>query len=344
MDHEGENTENTAHVSFGKLFSVANGSEKCQLITGWIMAAITGAVLPLFFFFIGPAFDSFGNKTPEETRDEVRRICIMMAIIAAAVFLGSFFQNWLTLRASSRMAARMKTEYLRKVLDQESAWFDQVNYNELSSRLVKDIDAIQRAVGPKFGTVMYSMTMCVSGFAVAFVKGWTLAFAMLAIAPIILIGMSIFSVVMMNRTTLTNKAYSQSAGYAEQALSAIRIVVSFGQEELEISNYKRFLARVTETTLKGGISMAVSTGFFMFCIYLMYAYCFTIGSVWVDKPYWNSAEDRDYLAGDCLAVLFGVLFGMFALGGAGPSFNAINEGKSAGKSAFDVIDRISKIS
>ena len=57
-------------VSFGKLLSLATGCEKCTFIIGYIFAAITGACLPLFFFFIGPIFDSFGpNSDPEETRD-----------------------------------------------------------------------------------------------------------------------------------------------------------------------------------------------------------------------------------------------------------------------------------
>jgi hypothetical protein len=37
------------------------------------------------------------------------------------------------------------------------------------------------------------------------------------------------------------KAYAQSAGYAEQALSAIRVVHTYGQEMLELGNYSKFL-------------------------------------------------------------------------------------------------------
>jgi ATP-binding cassette subfamily B (MDR/TAP) protein 1 len=184
------------------------------------------------------------------------------------------------------------------------------------------------------------MAMCVAGLFVGFYKGWTLAFAMLGIAPIMLIGMGIFSSVMMKRASVTMRAYGQSAGYAEQALSAIRIVVSFGQEELEISNYSRFLKKVTEASLKGGMATGFSMGFFFLCIYLCYAYCFLIGSIWVDKPYWNDMEGRPYKAGDCLAVFFGILFGLFALGGAGPAISAVNDAKVAGKIAFEIIDRV----
>jgi hypothetical protein len=39
------------------------------------------------------------------------------------------------------------------------------------------------------------------------------------------------------------KAYGQSAGYAEQALNAIKVVAAFGQEEKEIQNYQKYLFR-----------------------------------------------------------------------------------------------------
>lgn len=44
--------------------------------------------------------------------------------------------------------------------------------------------------------ILYSLCMTTSGFTVAFVKGWTLAFAMMGLAPIMLIGMGIFGAVM----------------------------------------------------------------------------------------------------------------------------------------------------
>lgn len=285
-------------------------------------------------------FDSFTvNTTPEEMRDDIRDICLIMMYLAIGILVTSFFQNYMLMSASASICAKLKTLYLEKVLNQESAWYDQVNYLELSSRIGKEVDQIQQGIGNKYGQILYAFCMCISGFVVAFVKGWTLAFAMLGIGPIMMTGMIIFASVMQKRTISSMRAYGQSAGYAEQALSAIRIVVSFGQEELENRNYSRFLARVTEAGIKSGCATGFSMGFFFFCVYLAYGYSFAVGAVWVDKEFPNSVEDRPYLAGDILAVFFGVLFGLFSLGGAGPSITAVNVAKAAGKSAFDVIDR-----
>ena len=123
--------------------------------------------------------------------------------------------------------------------------------------------------------------MCISGFFVAFYKGWSLALVLLAIGPLMMVGMGTFSHVMETRAGITMRAYGQSAGYAEQALSAIRIVVSFGQEELEMKNYARFLTRVTEAGKRGGVASGLSLGFFFFVVYLCYAFSFWMGSIWV---------------------------------------------------------------
>ena len=69
---------------------------------------------------------------------------------------------------------------------------------------------------------------------------------MLAVGPFVFAGVIIFGVSLKNRSKVFLMAYAQSAGYAEQALQAIRIVVSFGMEQTELNNYTRFLDRVTK--------------------------------------------------------------------------------------------------
>lgn len=90
MAHDGKNTDKSAQVPFSKLISLATPKEKCQLFVGWLFAALTGATLPLFFFFIGPVFDSFGpNTKPEEIRDKVRILAIIMGGIAVVTITAS---------------------------------------------------------------------------------------------------------------------------------------------------------------------------------------------------------------------------------------------------------------
>ena len=110
-------------------------------------------------------------------------------------------------------------------------------------------------------------------------------------------------------------------------------------ERAEIHNYCRFLDKVRMKSAKADCIAGVSLGFFMFTIYITYAYAFLIGGIWVDQGFYNHTYGRPYTAGDCISVFFGILFGLFPLVAAYRHLDAIQEGKIAGWLAFDVIDR-----
>lgn len=116
-------------------------------------------------------------------------------------------------------------------------------------------------------------------------------------------------------------------------------MVSFGQEDLEIKNYNYYTDKCTQAGHSAALASGSSLGFFNFTIYLCYAYAFLMGAIWIDKPYWNHAEDRDYMGGDIITCFFGVLIGLFSLGGAGPAINSINVAKTTGALVFGIIDR-----
>jgi hypothetical protein len=52
-------------------------------------------------------------------------------------------------------------------------------------------------------------------------------------------------------------AYSQSAGYAEQALHAVKVVQTYGQEMLEDTIYCKYLDRTREQGKKIVIKSAI---------------------------------------------------------------------------------------
>ena len=132
VDLEGKGTEATSSVPFMKLLTPATAGEKTKIYLGWFFACLTGAILPFFFFLIGPIFDSFTPTSPEQdpvelaekARDDVRFLCMIMGLLALGITVTSFLQNYLLMSASASVAARLKTRYLQQVLNQESAWYD----------------------------------------------------------------------------------------------------------------------------------------------------------------------------------------------------------------------------
>ena len=77
-----------------------------------------------------------------------------------------------------------------------------------------------------------------------------MALCILVAAPALTIVGALFARVMQSGVQKNMLAYSQSAGYAEQALSAMRVVSAFGMETLEAKNYIKYLDRARKAAYK----------------------------------------------------------------------------------------------
>ena len=70
------------------------------------------------------------------------------------------------------------------------------------------------------------------------------------------------------------RAYSQSAGYAEQALAGIRVVHTYCQEQLEVKNYVKYLQRAKDLSSKINFKESLAGSMIGFVIFNFYAYVF----------------------------------------------------------------------
>ena len=189
------------------------------------------------------------------------------------------------------------------------------------------------------GTIILAFSMTVAGLTFAFTKGWSFSLVLLVAFPFLGITTSLMAKVMAKGSQETMKAYGQSAGYADQALNAIRVVVAYGQEEKEVKNYTKYLERARIAGIKTHCRGAMAMALFFSSIFGTYAYSFYLGSVWIYNDFKNDTFNRYYSAGDILSCFFGVIFGMFSMGLAAPNMKSVTEGRVAGKLAFDIIDR-----
>ena len=133
------------------------------------------------------------------------------------------------------------------------------------------------------------------------------------------------------------KAYSQSAGYAEQALQSIKIVQTYGNELLELKNYVKYLDRAKQQKFKSQIFVSLAFAFFFFIIYAFYGYSLYMGGY----LRWEQIKEGDelYTGGRVISIMFCIMFGAMMMGSMGPAVTAIQQGKVAFKLALNVIDQ-----
>ena len=95
--------------------------------------------------------------------------------------------------------------------------------------------------------------------------------------------------------------------------------------------------------IKNQCKLAASFSAFFFCMYAMYAYGFFFAGLLISDEVYNDVKGEVYTSGNAIASFFGIIFGVMALGMTSPSMKALSEGKVAGYSAFQIIDRVPKI-
>ena len=121
-------------VPYGKLvWTFADSSDRFFWISGVVASALCGMGLPSFVFLFGDIADTFeGGMNPDEILKAIKRVSMILSLIGCVILFGSYlFFVFLTI-ASERIGAKTKVAYLRSILNQDIAWFDQINTSELS--------------------------------------------------------------------------------------------------------------------------------------------------------------------------------------------------------------------
>ena len=148
---KGQNTNAELAVPYSKLLAFATPVEKAMFYTGHACAIITGFALPAFSYLMGDALDSFGGASKEAQYDRIRVKVIIFVVIASITWIISYLYWSLLVIFSLRVSRRIKERYIEAILKQDCAWFDMINYTELSARISRETLAMQRALGEKAG-------------------------------------------------------------------------------------------------------------------------------------------------------------------------------------------------
>jgi|LauGreDrversion4_2_1035121.scaffolds.fasta_scaffold141052_1 ABC-type multidrug transport system fused ATPase/permease subunit len=166
-----------------------------------------------------------------------------MTAIGGFIWVTTYLYFTFLVIMSERVGRKTRVAYLKAILQQDISWFDENNATELPSRLTRECATITKALGEKMGQIILSFAMCVSGLSFAFIRGYWMSLILLFAFPALMIASLLIGSVVASGFGQNLKSYGQSAGYAEQALNAIKVVHAFGQEVTEAENYNKYLGR-----------------------------------------------------------------------------------------------------
>ncbi|KAM9836236.1 bile salt export pump-like [Aulostomus maculatus] len=264
--------------------------------------------------------------------NEMTKFALYYVGIGGAVFLLGYFQISLWVTAAAKQVQLIRKMYFSTVMRMEIGWFDCTSVGELNTRMSDDINKINDAIADQVAIFLQRFTTFVCGFCIGFVKGWKLTLVIVAASPLIGIGAGLMALFVAKLTGMELQAYAKAGAIADEVLTSIRTVASFGGEHKEVQRYDKNLISAQRWGIRKGLIMGFFTGYMWLIIFLCYGLAFWYGSSLV-------VDTEEYTPGTLLQVFFGVLIAAMNLGQASPCLEAFAAGRGAATIIYETIDR-----
>nr|ASM90199.1 multidrug resistance 5 [Sesuvium portulacastrum] len=339
QNHQENNKEKekTNKVSFYKLFSFADPTDKALMIIGSLAAVGNGITMPLMALLFGEVIDAFGeNQNTNNVIRAISQVSLKFVYLAIGVAIAAFLQVACWMVTGERQAARIRNLYLKTILRQDIAFFDkETTTGEVVGRMSGDTVLIQDAMGEKVGKFIQLMATFIGGFVVAFLKGWLLTLVMLSTIPLLAVAGAAMTIIVSRMSSRGQSAYAKAAVVVEQTIGSIRTVASFTGEKRAITDYNKAIVSAYRSGVQEGLASGTGFGAFMLIIMGGYALAIWFGSKMI--------LERQYTGGTVIIVLVAVLTGSMSLGQASPSLTAFAAGQAAAYKMFETINRIPDI-
>lgn len=171
----------------------------------------------------------------------------------------------------------------------------------------------------------------------ALIAAWKFSIIFLGLLPFMIISTALMVVMIRKYTIAEFKAYGKAGSIAQEALSSIRTVLSFGIQKLSIKQYSENLVDAESMAKKkgllSGIFGGVSGGLFTFC--------FGIGIYY--GVYLVRTDCKSYNTGNIVQSFFCIITTTFSIGQALPYLKDLAEAKGVAKKIFEILDTKSAI-
>jgi ATP-binding cassette, subfamily B (MDR/TAP), member 1 len=265
-----------------KLIASFNKQEWKLMVVGLIFSAICGGGNPTQAVFFAKEIVILSEPIFPQTAGRIKHDSDfwsgLYVMLAAVQFISFAVQGIIFAKASEILIHRVRNQAFRAFLRQDVAFFDNDanTAGSLTSFLSTETTHVAGLSGVTLGTLLMVFTTLVAAMSLSLAIGWKLSLVCISTIPVLL-GCGFFRFWMLaHYQRRSKKAYAGSAGYASEAISAIRTVASLTRERDVLKQYKDSLAIQQKASLisvlKSSLLYAASQSFMFLCFALGFWY------------------------------------------------------------------------
>lgn len=169
-------------------------------------------------------------------------VVVLFAAQSALTFVRAYLVGWL----GHRVVADLRSRVFERLVTLPSGYFHERLTGELTGRVAGDVTSIESALGSELSMALRAVVQTLGGAILVFVRFPHLAFAILAVIPLLSITLMTFSRRIRRRSRAMSDRLAESSGRSQEALGAITTVQAFSRERTESRAYDAALARAFE--------------------------------------------------------------------------------------------------
>lgn len=168
----------------------------------------------------------------------------MYLMLAFVQFIAFSAQGIIFAKCSERLIHRVRDQSFRTMLRQDVEFFDldENSAGSLTSFLSTETTHVAGISGVTLGTLLMVTTTLISAMVVGLAFGWKLALVCISTIPVLLACGFFRFWMLAHYQRRAKRAYTNSASYASEAITAIRTVASLTREDDVLNQYRESLA------------------------------------------------------------------------------------------------------
>ncbi|WKY13006.1 hypothetical protein Q1695_004098 [Nippostrongylus brasiliensis] len=298
-----EQTFEREPVSVSDLFRYASKRDRYYVVAGFLLAVVVGAILPLNCVFGG---------------------------LYTNIYLKERNHYFLT-RASRSISSRIRKEFIKAVLRQNAAWFDENTAGAITTQLNENVSQIEDGIGDKIGMLARGVTVFISSVILAFAYSWRITLVCAGVGPVSAVTMAIMSRISAPSMQGLMSVANEAGAIAEEAIMNAKTVAACNGQRHMVKKYEQQLMTGRRFAIKYNFINGFFEGFMFFQLYIFYAAAFLYG---IPSYYHGITPEPGVIFITASAILLGSYF----FGLLGPHMMAIMKARIAAAIIYATID------
>ncbi|KAK4496847.1 hypothetical protein PRZ48_011296 [Zasmidium cellare] len=319
------------------------------LVGGLIGSIAAGVPFPLLGILFGQLIDNVNSSSCTEEaggdtsglQSSIRTKVLLVIYVTIANWCFIYIHTTCWSLFGERLVRRLRERYLRSLLRQELAFFDELPAGDVSSRLSNDLDQIQQGTSEKVGIVISSVSYFVAAYIVAFLKSAKLAGILVSLVPAYFLMTFIGGHFTKKYTGEVSDEIAKATSIASEALNKLNIVHAFGASRRLEAKFAEYLGRARTEGIKKTITSGVQLGLLYFIAYSTNAVAYWQGSRTIAESVENGSGGT--AVGAVYTVIFVLIDASFILSRIAPFMQIFGTAGGASEKLNKAIARPSEI-